>query len=68
MSADAVAGAILRGIARRQAVIAPGSSMAILARLHSLIGPWLHRFWFDPLVRRLHGRTSTSERARTKRT
>jgi 3-dehydrosphinganine reductase len=52
LSADQVAGAILRGIARNRFTIAPGAQMAALALFHSLAGPLLHRFWFDPLVAR----------------
>ena len=54
MSADAVAAAILHGIAQRRFVIAPGRRTAALAVLHSLVGPLLHRFWFDPLIARQH--------------
>ena len=50
MTADAVAAAILRGIARRQFTIAPGLALGLLAPLHSLVGPLLHRLWFDPLI------------------
>ncbi len=67
MTADAVAAAILRGIERKRFVIAPGPSMRILASVHSLVGPLLHRFWFDPLIRRLHRPPSTSTAAKTKR-
>jgi 3-dehydrosphinganine reductase len=59
MSADAVAAAILHGIARRRFVIAPGRRIAALAVLHSVIGPLLHRFWFDPLIARLHRPVAT---------
>ncbi|MGD9509144.1 MAG: SDR family NAD(P)-dependent oxidoreductase [Geminicoccaceae bacterium] len=52
MSADQVAAAIVRGIARERFVIAPGLPMTAMARLHSLIGPALHRLWFDPLIAR----------------
>lgn len=52
LSADAVADAILRGVARQRFIIAPGAAMAALALFHSLVGPLLHRFWFDPLVAR----------------
>lgn len=52
MTAEQVADAIMRGIARGRFVIAPGASMTALARLHSLIGPALHRLWFDPLIAR----------------
>lgn len=52
MTADQVAGAIMRGIARGRFAITPGAKMTVLARLHSLIGPALHRFWFDPLIAR----------------
>jgi 3-dehydrosphinganine reductase len=55
LSAGYVADAILRGIDRNRFVIAPGMQMAALARLHSLVGPILHRFWFDPIVARYHG-------------
>jgi 3-dehydrosphinganine reductase len=67
MTADAVAAAILRGIARGRFVVAPGPSMAALHRLHGLVGPLLHRFWFDLLIRRLHRPASTSRAAGTKR-
>jgi 3-dehydrosphinganine reductase len=52
MSADQVADAIMRGIARGRFIIAPGPTMTVLAWLHSLIGPALHRLWFDPLIAR----------------
>jgi 3-dehydrosphinganine reductase len=52
LSADAVADAILRGVAHRRFIIAPGAAMTALALFHSLAGPLLHRFWFDPLVAR----------------
>ncbi len=52
LSADAVAAAILRGIGRRRFAITPGWEMAGLSRFHSLVGPVLHRWWFDPLIAR----------------
>ena len=52
LSADAVAAAVLRGIRRKRFAIAPGWEMAGLGLLHSLIGPLLHRWWFDPLIAR----------------
>jgi 3-dehydrosphinganine reductase len=67
MTADAVAAAILRGVERGRFTIAPGPSMAVLSRLHSLLAPVLHRFWFDPLIRRLHRPASTPKAAGTKR-
>jgi 3-dehydrosphinganine reductase len=54
LTADAVARAILTGISRERATIAPGLEMRALARLHSLIGPLLHRFWFDRVIARHH--------------
>ena len=54
LSADRVALAIMRGVERNRFLIAPGLEMAALARLHSLIGPLLNRFWFDPVVKRWH--------------
>jgi hypothetical protein len=51
--ADRVATAILNGIRRKRLVVAPGPAMAALAAPHSLVGP-LHRFWFDPLIAKLH--------------
>jgi 3-dehydrosphinganine reductase len=67
MTAEAVAAAILRGIERGRFVIAPGASMAALVRLHSIAAPILHRFWFDPLIARLHRRASTEAHADTRR-
>jgi 3-dehydrosphinganine reductase len=67
MTAEAVARAILRGIERGRFVIAPGASMAALVRLHSVAAPILHRFWFDPLIARLHRRSSTEARAEIRR-
>jgi len=55
-SADEVAAAALRGIARNRFVIAAGWEMSVLALLHSLIGAALHRFWFDPVIARSHRR------------
>ncbi|MFO1073981.1 MAG: SDR family oxidoreductase [Geminicoccaceae bacterium] len=52
MSADQVAAAILGGVAKGRFAITPGAQMTALAWLHSLIGPWLHRFQFDPVVAR----------------
>lgn len=52
LSAERVADAILRGIGRKRFVIAPGAEMAALALLHSLVGPLLHRFWFDKMIAR----------------
>ena len=54
LSAGQVADAILRGIRKNRFIIAPGLEMSALARLHSLIGPLLHRFWFDRLIRASH--------------
>jgi 3-dehydrosphinganine reductase len=54
LSAEEAARAILRGVDRGRFAIAPGRAMPALVTLHSLIGPLLHRFWFDPLVARLH--------------
>lgn len=50
LSADAVADAILLGIARQRFVIAPGLEMKLLAVLHSLISPLLNRLLFDPVI------------------
>jgi 3-dehydrosphinganine reductase len=50
LSADAVADAILRGVERRRFAITPGWEMTALGRLHSLVNPLLHRFWFDPII------------------
>ena len=52
MTADQVAQAILRGVARRRFAITPGLPMTALAWLHSLAVPVLNRFWFDPLIAR----------------
>ena len=52
MTADQVARAILRGVARRRFAITPGLSMTALAWLHSLAVPVLNRFWFDPMIAR----------------
>jgi 3-dehydrosphinganine reductase len=54
LSADSVAAAILRGVGKGRFVIAPGLQMRMLALLHSLVGPLLHRAWFDPQIARLH--------------
>jgi 3-dehydrosphinganine reductase len=53
-SADEVAAAILAGVKGGHFAIAPGWEMGVLARLHSLIGPLLNRFSFDPIISRLH--------------
>ena len=53
-SADQVAEAILRGIRRGRFTIAPGLEMSALAMLHSVVGPLLHRFWFDRQIAQLH--------------
>jgi hypothetical protein len=67
MTAEAVAAAILRGIERGRFVIAPGVSMTALVRLHSVAAPILHRFWFGPLIARLHRRSSTEAHEETRR-
>jgi 3-dehydrosphinganine reductase len=67
MTAEAVARAILRGIECGRFVIAPGASMAALARLHSVAAPILHRFWFDPLIARLHRRSSAEAHPKIRR-
>jgi 3-dehydrosphinganine reductase len=54
-SAEEVADAILKGVAAGRFTIAPGWEMGLLNRLHSLIGPVLHRFSFDPVIARMHG-------------
>ena len=54
LSPDDVALAIVRGIRRGRFAIAPGLEMTALAMLHSVVGPALHRFWFDRLIARLH--------------
>ncbi|MFM7527898.1 MAG: SDR family oxidoreductase [Nodosilinea sp.] len=51
-SAAGVAGAIVKGIEQGAFVIAPGQEMAILARLHSLIGPGLN-WYFDRIVKQV---------------
>lgn len=57
LTADAVAGAILGGVARKRFIIAPGRDMKALAVLHSLIAPLLNRLWADRVVKRLHRRS-----------
>ncbi|MBV8652113.1 MAG: SDR family NAD(P)-dependent oxidoreductase [Alphaproteobacteria bacterium] len=52
LSAEHVADAILHGIRRKRFTIAPGAEMTALALLHSLVGPLLHRFWFDKVIAR----------------
>jgi 3-dehydrosphinganine reductase len=64
LSADRVAGAILRGIRRGRFTIAPGLEMSALAFLHSVIGPMLHRLWFDRQIARLHRPASKNPRRR----
>jgi 3-dehydrosphinganine reductase len=54
LSPDRVALAILRGIRRGRFAIAPGLEMRALAALHSVVGPVLHRFWFDRQIARVH--------------
>lgn len=50
-SADGVARVVLAGIDKGQFEIAPGTELAVLTRLHSLIAPLLHRY-FDRIVAR----------------
>lgn len=52
LTADQVAQAIMRGVARGRFAITPGLPMTALAWLHSLAVPVLNRFWFDPLIAR----------------
>ncbi len=53
-SAGDVAQAILKGVERGRFAIVPGWEMSALNRLHSLIGPLLQRFSFDPVIARHH--------------
>ena len=53
-SAEMVADAILRAVARRRFGITPGWEMTGLLALHSLVGPLLQRFWFDRIIARFH--------------
>jgi 3-dehydrosphinganine reductase len=53
-SADEVANAIVRGVRRGRFTIAPGWEMTILAHFHSLIGPFLNWYSFDPIIARGH--------------
>ena len=53
-SADEVAEAILKGVDSGRFTITPGWEMGALSRLHSLIGPLLQRFAFDPVTARYH--------------
>jgi 3-dehydrosphinganine reductase len=55
-SADDVADAIIRGIQRSRFTIAPGWEMTILSRFHSLLGPFLNWYAFDPIIDRAHNR------------
>jgi 3-dehydrosphinganine reductase len=48
-SAQAVALEIIKGIEKKKFAIAPGSEMAILGRLHSLLAPGLN-WYFDRIV------------------
>ena len=52
LSADQAAQAIYRGIKAKRFAITAGWEMGALSRLHSLLGPALHRFWFDPMIAR----------------
>jgi len=49
---EVVAEAILRGIRRNRFAITAGWEMSVLAALHSVLGPALHRFWLDPVIAR----------------
>jgi len=51
-SAEGVAREIVRGLDQKKFVVAPGLEMRWLARLHSLIGPLLNRY-FDRIVTRV---------------
>lgn len=53
-SADEVADAIVRGVRRGRFTIAPGWEMTILSHFHSLIGPFLNWYSFDPIIARAH--------------
>ncbi|MGF1604379.1 MAG: SDR family oxidoreductase [Thermosynechococcaceae cyanobacterium] len=50
-SAENVAKTIVKGIEKKQFIIAPGPEMMVLGRLHSLIAPLLNRY-FDRIVTR----------------
>ena len=55
-SADEVADAIIRGVRRARFTIAPGWEMTILSHFHSLIGPFLNWYSFDPIIARAHNK------------
>jgi 3-dehydrosphinganine reductase len=54
LTADQVAAAIQHGLARGHFAITPGATMTALWHLHSLVGPLLHRLWFDRIVQQSH--------------
>ena len=54
LTADQVAEAIQHGLACGRFAITPGAAMTALWHLHSLVGPLLHRLWFDRIVQQSH--------------
>jgi 3-dehydrosphinganine reductase len=56
VSADTVAEAILKGVAKKKFSIAPGFELSALAYLAGVITPIVNRFQFDPLIAKLHKR------------
>lgn len=52
-TADAVAQEILRGVAKKQFAIAPGTELTILNRCHSLLSPVLN-WYFDRIIHKIN--------------
>jgi len=56
VSAESVADAILKGVAKKKFSIAPGFELGALSYLAGVIAPIVNRFQFDPMIARLHKR------------
>ena len=56
VTADAVADAILKGVAKKKFSITQGFELGALAYFAGVITPLINRFQFDPLIARLHKR------------
>jgi 3-dehydrosphinganine reductase len=56
MTADEVADAILKGVAKKKFSITQGFELGALAYFAGVIAPLVNRFQFDPLIARLHKR------------
>ena len=60
-SAERVAEKIVRGVAQRRFVVAPGWEMSVLARFHSVLRPVLD-YYFDRQIAKMQAREMPKQR------